>query len=345
MTGEESMKLVSYLELPVDTESPQVKLGALLGEDCVVDLAVAQTWAQGARGFRGRELPTRTADLIHNWEEMTAHLDALLAELPGSECIQLKGAGRQPVARPRQEVLLIAPLPSALSLRDFTGSYNHASAVAQHHHHALPEEWSDAPTFAYGNPYTIIGPDQVVALPWRDAALDYEFGVACVIGKPGRDILAAHALEYIAGLTIVGNWVARDAEALERRLGVGPSRSKDFAVSLGPALVTLDELTDRLLGHEGERNYDLGMIARVNGQVRSQSNLKNLSFTFGQMIARASEGITLYPGEVFGSGAVGGGSLLAQGASASDDWLKPGDRVELEVEYLGVLRAQIVEAD
>jgi fumarylacetoacetate (FAA) hydrolase len=297
------MKLVSYLDLPVDTESPEVKLGALLGEDCVVDLAVAQTWAQGARGFRARHLPARAVDLIHNWDEITAHLNALLAELPGGECVRLKGAGRQPVARPRQDVLLIAPLPSALSLRDFAGSFNHASAVAQHHHRSLPEEWCDAPTFTYGNPYTIVGPDQVVALPWRDA------------------------------------------EALEARLGVGPARSKDFAVSLGPALVTLDELADRLIGHEGGRNYDLGMIARVNGQVRSQSNLRNLTFTFGQMIARASEGITLYPGEVLGSGAVGGGSLLAQGASEPDDWLKPGDRVELEVEYLGVLRAQIVEAD
>ena len=79
MTGEELMKLVSYLDLPVDTESPTVKLGALLGEDCVVDLAVAQTWAQGARGFRARQLPTRAVDLVHNWEEITAHLDALLA--------------------------------------------------------------------------------------------------------------------------------------------------------------------------------------------------------------------------------------------------------------------------
>jgi fumarylacetoacetate (FAA) hydrolase len=339
------MKLVSYLDLPVDTESPTVKLGALLGEDCVVDLAVAQTWAQGARGFRARQLPARAVDLIHNWEEMTTHLNALLAVLPGSECVQLKGAGRQPVARSRQDVLLIAPLPSALSLRDFSGSFNHASAVAQHHHRSLPEEWCDAPTFAYGNPYTIIGPDQVVALPWRDAALDYEFGVACVISKPGRNIPAAHALEHVAGLTIINNWVARDAEALEVRLGVGPSRSKDFAVSLGPALVTLDELANRLIGHEGGRNYDLGMIARVNGQVRSQSNLKNLTFTFSQMIARASEGITLYPGEVLGSGAVGGGSLLAQGASEPDDWLRPGDRVELEVEHMGTLRAQVVEAD
>jgi fumarylacetoacetate (FAA) hydrolase len=339
------MKLVSYLDLPVDTESPKVKLGALLGEDCVVDLAVAQTWAQGARGFRARQLPDRVVDLIHNWEEMAPHLSALLGVLPGSECLQLKGAGRQPVARPHREVLLIAPLPSALSLRDFNGSFNHATAVAQHHHRSLPEEWCDAPTFAYGNPYTIFGPEQVVALPWRDAALDYEFGIACVIGKPGRNIPAAHALEHIAGLTIINHWGARDAEALEARLGVGPSRSKDFAVTLGPALVTLDELADRLTGGEGERNYDLGMIARVNGKMRSQSNLKNLSFTFGQMIARASEGITLYPGEVLGSGAVGGGSLLAQGASEPDGWLKPGDKVELEVEYMGVLRAQVVEAD
>lgn len=128
----------------------------------------------------------------------------------------------------------------------------------------------------------------------------------------------------------MNDWSARDVQREEMKVGLGPAKGKDFATSLGPWLVTPDELADRRAGDR----YDLTMVARINGREVSRGNLKDLHFSFGQMIERASRDCTLYPGEVIGSGTVGTGCLLETGAAP---WLQPGDVVELEVERLGTL--------
>jgi fumarylacetoacetate (FAA) hydrolase len=133
---------------------------------------------------------------------------------------------------------------------------------------------------------------------------------------------------------IMNDWSARDIQREEMKVGLGPAKGKDFATSFGPWLVTPDELEDR---REGDR-HRLEMVARINGKEVSRGNLADIHFSFAELIARASQDCTLYPGEVIGSGTVGTGCLLETEAAP---WLQPGDVVELEVERLGVLTNKV----
>lgn len=337
------MKLVSYVERPIQSDRPAIKLGALVGERCVVDLAVAQTWAQGARGFRARELPRSMMELLNTWEDASPHLQALVAALPGDEeCVALKGARRQPVAFDRSDVFLLSPLPNPLSLRDFNGFEDHARNTHRLRSKPVPRAWYDLPVFFYGNPLTILGPDQGLVVPRQGTALDYELEIAAVIGRAGRDIAPEAAPDHIAGYMILNDWSLRDVQRAEMAAGLGPAKGKDFATTVGPALVTPDDLADRQVGEGAELRYELEMVARVNGQETTRGNFKDIHWTVAQMISRASQDVPLYPGEIIGVGTVGGGCLLEQGAEDSGEWLKPGDYVELEVERLGRLETPLL---
>ncbi len=160
------------------------------------------------------------------------------------------------------------------------------------------------------------------------------------MGKGGRDIPEEKSEECIAGYMIMNDWSARDVQEREMKIGLGPAKAKDFATSLGPWLVTPDELHDK---KTGPGRFDLQMIARVNGKQLSKGNMKSMHWTFPQMIAWASQSVELQPGEVFGSGTVGTGSLLELGPDVHR-WLKPGDRVELEIERLGVLGNRVIRS-
>jgi fumarylacetoacetate (FAA) hydrolase len=205
----------------------------------------------------------------------------------------------------------------------------------------VPAEWYEQPVFYYANPFTIVMPGQRITPPRDCEALDYELEIACVIGRAGRDIPLEEAADYIAGYMIMNDWSARDIQRREMRVGLGPAKGKDFATSLGPILVTPDELADRRIGQGADLRYDLRMVARVNDVERSHGNLKDIYWPFPHMVAYASQDVTLLPGEVIGSGTVGSGCLLEQGAEESGEWLQPGDIVELEVERLGVLQNRI----
>jgi 2-keto-4-pentenoate hydratase/2-oxohepta-3-ene-1,7-dioic acid hydratase in catechol pathway len=193
------------------------------------------------------------------------------------------------------------------------------------------------PVFSFGHAGTIVGPDEVVRKPAETSELDFELELACVIGRAGRDIPAAEAWGYVAGFTIMNDWSARDVQRQEMSVGLGPAKGKDFATSLGPALVTLDEVADRF---DGER-HDLEMVARINGDEVARGNAKTIYWTLPEMIERASRNVDLMPGDVIGSGTVGGGCLLELGTEVHP-WLRPGDEVELEIERLGRLRNVIV---
>ena len=204
-------------------------------------------------------------------------------------------------------------------------------------------DWYDIPVFYFGNHTAILGPDDPVRRPKASQALDFELELACVIGRRGKDIPAPDAQRYIFGYTIMNDWSARDVQMKEMKVGLGPAKGKDFATSLGPWLVTPDEIEDRRI-ERGDKGsvYDLSMTARVNGAERSRGNWKDIYFTFAQMIERASADVWLHAGDVIGSGTVGTGCLLEL-TSGQGPWLNPGDVVELEIERLGVLRNRIVE--
>jgi fumarylacetoacetate (FAA) hydrolase len=170
-------------------------------------------------------------------------------------------------------------------------------------------------------------------------ALDLEHEVAIVIGKDGRNIKAADAHEYIAGFMILNDWSARDIQRTEMAVGLGPAKAKDFATSVGPWLVTPDELADRL---QPDGRYDLATLWKLNGREMFRNNFKTQHYTFAQCIERASQNVWLRRGDVIGSGTVGNGCLLEQGDR--ERFLQVGDTVTLEVERLGVLQTRIVEA-
>lgn len=258
----------------------------------------------------------------------------------GASDVDLAGSlsiGGASMILPLDQVRLLAPLPRPASLRDFYAFEQHVATARRLRGQDMPAEWYRFPAFYFSNHGAIYGPDSDVPMP-RTEALDYELELACVIGRTGRDISIETAADYIAGYTIMNDWSARDLQADERPIGLGPAKAKDFATSLGPWLATPDEL--EIYADEDGR-LSLTMIARVNAVERSRGNAASMYYTFAELIAHASRDTTLYPGDVIASGTVGGGCLLEQ-TEGYGPWLEPGDLVELEVTGLGILRNTIV---
>lgn len=232
------------------------------------------------------------------------------------------------------------PVPATLnSLRDFYAFEEHVKTARANRGLGMIDEWYAFPVFYFANHRSIFGDGDVIPYPDGTKWLDYELEIACVIGKQGTNIPAAEALDYIQGFTIMNDWSARDIQHQEMRVGLGPAKGKDFATSLGPVVMTLPEIAERRIGSSAETRFDMTMRASVNGQLLSEGNTKDMYYSFGQMIERASSNVTLYPGDVLGSGTVGTGCLLELGGATSPlgRWLQPGDTITLEIEGIGRL--------
>src|SRR5712691_8534887 len=238
-----------------------------------------------------------------------------------------------------EDARIKTPIPDPPTLRDFYAFEDHVKSARARRGLPMPQEWYEFPAFYYSNPHVIYSPEDNVPYPSYTQTLDYELEVACFIGQGGIDIPEIEAEAHIVGYTIMNDWSARDIQEQEMKIGLGPAKAKDFATSLGPWLVTPDELQDK---KSGPGKFDLHMKATVNGKQLSDGNTKSMHWTFPQMIARASQSVEVRVGELFGSGTVGTGSILELGQE-THPWLKPGDGVELEVERLGVLRNRIIE--
>ncbi|MDX1435432.1 MAG: fumarylacetoacetate hydrolase family protein [Anaerolineales bacterium] len=241
---------------------------------------------------------------------------------------------------PLEEVTLHPPISNPKSFRDFYAFEEHVSTARANRGRQVPDEWYQFPVFYFSNPGAFYGPNDTIPYPRSSRALDYELEAACIIGRRGKDITPEDAMDYVFGFTILNDWSARDIQAEEMRVGLGPAKGKDFASSLGPWIVTPDELAAHAVGRPGV--YDLRMTARVNDNDRSQGNWKAIYFSFGQIIERASANVTLYPGDVIGSGTVGSGCLLEL-TRGQGPWLRPGDTVVLEIEQIGLLRNHVSE--
>jgi len=224
------------------------------------------------------------------------------------------------------------------TLRDGYAFEQHVRTANANRGREVPSEWYKFPVFYFTNPNSIYGPNEEIPYPAYTQELDYELEIAAVIGKGGRDIRPEEAARHIFGFTIFNDWSARDVQREEMIVGLGPAKGKDFASSLGPYLVTIDELAERATARAGV--FDMTMIARINGNEMSRGNLKDIYWSFGEIIARASEGVDLQPGDVIGSGTVGTGCLLEL-TRRQGPWLRPGDTVELEIEGIGILRNQV----
>ena len=243
---------------------------------------------------------------------------------------------------PLHEARLHAPIPRPPTLRDFYAFEQHVRTANQIRGREVPENWYKFPVFYFTNPNSIFGPDEEVPYPSYTEQLDYELEIAVIIGKAGVNIQPEEAPKHIFGYTIFNDWSARDVQREEMKVKLGPAKGKDFASSLGPVIATAEEFPPETEGRPGV--YAAAMEARVNGEVRSQGNFRDIYWSFGQIIARASESTMLYPGDVIGSGTVGTGCLLEL-TRAQGPWLQPGDVVELEIEGIGILKNQISKRD
>ncbi|MEU1944629.1 fumarylacetoacetate hydrolase family protein [Streptomyces sp. NPDC059474] len=244
---------------------------------------------------------------------------------------------------PIAEAHLRAPIPNPSTVRDFMTFEEHFIGVSgiAGTDAELPSVWYKAPGFYFTNPHAIHGPYDDVAVPPGCAAFDLELEVAAVIGSGGRDLTPAEAEQKIIGFTLMNDWSARDLQAAEFALPLGPTKGKDSAISLGPWLVTPDELEPRRLGDR----YDIPLTARINGEVIGSDTLASMSFSFGQMIAYASRGTQVRAGDIFGSGTCGGGCLAElwrRHGSGIRPPLAPGDVVSIEAAELGRQSSRIV---
>jgi fumarylacetoacetate (FAA) hydrolase len=228
------------------------------------------------------------------------------------------GKAREHAEYKLEDVDLRPPVLHPPSVRDFYAFEQHVKTARALRGLDVAPEWYEVPAFYFSNPAAIYGPEDEIPYPEGSNELDYELEAAVVIGKDGQ----------IGGFTIMNDWSARDLQRPEMKIGLGPSKGKDFATSLGPMVVTADELGD----------LKLEMVARVNGEERSRGNMADMHHPWAKIVEHAARNTHLRAGDVLGSGTVGTGCILEHGDGR---WLQPGDVVELEIEGIGVLRNRV----
>jgi len=328
------MKLATFVRH--GTSAP--RLGALLPDAAtLLDLSAAAAARQMS---------------IEPFRDMLAYLDGGDAARQTAEQLVQTAASAGDALVLLSEVRLLSPLPRPRSIRDCLAFEQHyigaMRTVAKWKFAPLagldravarllgrgflrpPRVWYERPIYYKGNPASVVGHEADVEWPTFTEKLDFELELAAVIGRPGKNIAAAEARNWIAGFTVFNDFSARDFQFYEMAGRLGPAKSKDFDTGnvLGPYLVTADEIGDP---------YNLLMQARVNGEQWSSGGSGQMRFTFEDIIAAISQDETLYPGDVIGSGTLPGGCGLEL-----DRWLKPQDVVELEIEQIGVLRNRVV---
>lgn len=310
MDGVSRLKLVTF-----DREGSPGRIG-LLQNNRVIDILQGLKAIGRARGF-----PLTMLDLLEQYRESrVAILENLVELATGPWVFDLRS------------VRLRAPIPRPRSFRDFYAFEQHVKAVRSKHGSTVIPEWYEMPVFYFSNHNAITGPEDVIEFPPSSVQRDFELEVGAVLCKEGKNVAVEEAEGYLAGLYILNDWSARDIQEKETKL-IGPAKSKDFATSIGPWLVTLDELEDK---KTAPGKYDLVMTARVNGKECSRANLKDIYWSFCDMVSFASRDTTVYPGEILGSGTAATGCILELGPE-KQAWLKTGDVVELEIERLGIL--------
>ena len=313
------MKLVSYIE------NGAVKLGAIVQEQLYCLQAVNE------------QLPTDIIDFLQMGDQVRLETEKQLLNMVEADTL----------IAPVKDYVLLAPVPRPSSCRDGYAFRQHVEAARRNRGVEMIKEFDQYPIFYFTNHNAIQGPGAVYCMPDHFQQLDFELEIAIVIGKEGRNIKAKDADAYIVGFTIMNDLSARKLQMEEMLLNLGPAKGKDFSTVIGPWLVTPNELNNYLVsakeGHVGN-NYNLSMKCWVNDQLVSAGNVKDMDWTFAEIIERCSYGVTIYPGDVIGSGTVGTGCFLElNGTGKLNDpnyqaqWLQPNDEVKMEIDGLGTL--------
>jgi 2-keto-4-pentenoate hydratase/2-oxohepta-3-ene-1,7-dioic acid hydratase in catechol pathway len=259
----------------------------------------------------------------------------------------LRGAGERALTAslpvPLADARLLPPLQPP-TVRDYMTFESHVEGVARGYGDTVPEEWYVAPAFYFTNPYAMIGAHDDVPVPPGCGRFDFELEVAAVIGKAGRDLTPEQARDHILGYTILNDWSARDLQGREMSVKLGPAKGKDTSTTLGPWLVTSDELERH---RDADGLLDLALTVAVNGETVGRDRLANMAWTFEEMAAYASRGTWIRPGDVLGSGTCGNGGCLAElwgrNGLLEPPPLAPGDSVTMTVEGIGTISNTVVE--
>ena len=322
------MKLVSYLK----DEHEQL---ALLADGILYDMDLLHP-----------DLPVSMTMMLNYWE------DVMPLARAGERKI-LSGGINKALGLPFENAELLAPVPHPTSCRDGYAFRQHVAAARKNRAVPMIPEFDQYPVFYFTNHNNIQGPGDIICMPDHFFKLDFELEVAIVICKQGRNIRAAEADDYIGGLMIMNDISARGLQMEEMLLNLGPAKGKDFSTVIGPILVTPDELLSYEVPckeHHTGKAWNLEMKCKVNGQPVSLGNTKDMDWTFAEIIERCSYGVELYAGDVIGSGTVGTGCFLELNGTGklndpgyTEQWLKEGDVVEMEIDELGLLTNTIVK--
>ncbi len=316
------MKLITY-----EDKSLGIQSIAMVEEDRLYDLRMMDAG-----------LPGDMQGLLNEWLTYLPLLKELHREI---------STGNSKEGIPLGSVRILSPVPAPPSLRDGYAFRQHVATARRNRGLDMIPAFDEYPVFYFGNHRTVTGPGVVNCMPDHFEHLDFELECAVVICKEGKNIRVSDADSYIGGLMIMNDISARRLQMEEMLLNLGPAKGKDFATAFGPWLVTLDSLADHEVackeGHTGKAWY-LQMEAFVNGRQVCSASLADMDWTFAELIERASYGVKLYPGDIIGSGTCGAGCFLELNGTArrenpesTDQWLQPGDTVDLSVTALGTL--------
>lgn len=271
---------------------------------------------------------------------------ASLVALLGDDGERLARAGEEAQRAPDRVVCvgslaLRPPIPQPPTIRDFYAFEQHVKAGRRSRGLEMIPEWYEIPVFYFTNPSSLSGHGDAVAIPPGCVKMDFEVEIAAVVGRRCSNVKVDEAGAYIAGYMIMNDWSARDLQRKEMLVGLGPAKGKDFATSMGPCLVTADELAPR----RKDRAFDLGITASVNGREYTRANFSDIYWSFEEMLSFASRGTNVLAGDILGSGTCGTGCISELSLTHGEDafpWLVPGDEVSITVDVLGTLANEIV---
>jgi len=293
-----------------------------------------------------KELPVTMNAFLKHWDDFYPLAKKVNDELTGTNI--LKSAFRL-----MDDVKVLAPVPHPSSCRDAYAFRQHVAVARRNRGLPMIPQFDEYPVFYFTNHHSIQGPGLIECMPDHLEKLDFELEAAIVICKEGKNIPAEEADNYIAGLMIMNDMSARVLQMEEMLLNLGPAKGKDFSTVIGPYLVTLDELEKYEVpckqNHTG-KSWNLSMRCKVNGKKVSEGNLSDMDWTFAEIIERCSYGTSLYPSDIIGSGTVGTGCFLELNGTGKmndpdyiEQWLLPGDSIEMEIEGLGKLVNTVYE--
>lgn len=284
------------------------------------------------------------ADLwVHPFAAGTELLELLALKVEAREALGEAAAGQDGL--PVGEVTLLPPV-YPVAMRDFLSFEAHVDGMERGMGNpGAPAEWYEAPVFLFMAPHAVVGPYDDVQIAPDTERFDFELELAAVICRDVHNASPEEARAAIGGYCVMNDWSARDTQGREMKLKLGPSKGKDFATTIGPWVVTADELESC---RDEDGFLDLGMSVSVNGVVLGEDRSGHMGWRFEDLVSYASRASWVKAGEVLASGTCSGGSLAeswGRNGSLTPPPLQVGDVVEMSIERLGTVRNRVVALD